>query len=1102
MDAIIEFTLRIILISSNCLLRYHEKARSGYRRCFLRALAVVIPVILLSFVYTATLAAPAAETRSSPLPLDPLALKFDHLSMEQGLSEATVMGIAQDQLGFMWFATQNGLNKFDGQRFTVYTHNPDDDNSLNMNNVRTLFVDSRGDLWIGTYSGGLDHMARDTEVFSHYVHDPQDPNSLSDNYVRAVVEDPAGYLWIGTQNGLNRFDPATGSFIRYLHDPDDPNSLSHNTVYGLTMDGEGNLWVGTPAGACRFQVLTERFTCYRHDPADDASISDNVVFAILADSTGTIWFGTTKGLNAFNPVTERAIRYAYDPENPDSIGGDIIFRLYEDSQQRLWIGTQGGGLSYLDRSTGRFTVYRANADIPNNISGDIISSIYEDRSGILWVGTVANGVSFAASSRHKFSPLLYIDTPLAIEGDNQGRLWVGSLENGLLAYTADGVTTYRHDARDPDSLRANIVFALDLDDANQLWIGTGRGLNRLDTLTGRIDAPFAEQSAAVGLDETTVRAVIYDRRGWLWIGTQTRLYCLDMLTQQFDCYQPDPANALEANLRDIRAMHVDEAGIVWLGTTNGLFSYHPEAPDSESRLRQYVNMRNDPRSLSEDFVSVIQSGADGTLWIGTWGGGINHFDPASSVFTRYGEREGLPNELVLSILADARQQLWIGTANGLARFDPGTTTFRTYDRLDGLPHNNFVQNAMFKDEQGRLYLGASNAVVAFNPDDIQDNPYLPPVMLTGFQVFNQSMPVGGESPLQQHPNYVREITLPYNQSVFTFEFVGLNFSAAAKNHYAYRMERVDPDWNYVGDRRLATYTNLSPGEYIFRVIASNNDGVWNEDGLSLRLVITPPWWQTWWAYLLYGMAATAAVTGIVMARTRTQTRQLEEQRRELARERQLREMVERADASKDMERARIAREIHDGVSQTLAGLQFRVSTWKVFRTQELARMEAEFDEVSGALHDTLQELRRVIFGLRPVVLEDEGLADAVILLADNLSQYYEVPIRAQVVVDGQAIPAEVEHTLFRMIQELLNNAGRHARAHTITLQLRATPAQIELEVCDDGVGFDSSLQAPTANGHWGLLHLRERVALLKGTLKIDSAPGQGTRVNIRVPLGG
>jgi len=793
-------------------------------------------------------------------------LTFTHLSIEDGLSQNAAWKILQDRLGFIWIGTQDGLNRYDGYEFKVYRYDPDDTTGLSDNDITALYEDRSGTLWVGTKSGGLNQFDRTTGHFAHYRHDPNDPHSLSHNNVLTIYEDQSGLLWIGTKGGgLNKFNRETEQFTPYQHDPDNPNSLSHDNVSSIAEDQSGFLWIATNGGGLnRFaprsnQVDNGDFVRYRHDPNNPNSLSDDNVWSIYLDSVGTLWLGTEKGgLNRFDSHTDESgafTHYRHDPLEATSISNNAITAITEDAAGDLWLGTLGSGLNKFDRETEIFLTYRHNPDDPGSLSHNIVASVYFDRAGTLWVGTVGKGINLFDPHTQQFVHIrtepgnpnsLSYDFVMGVYEDSEGILWLGTAGGGVNAYDRKtGIFThYKSDPDAPGSINANRVWTITEDQAGTLWMGTyGGGLNKFDRETQTFTHYTHDPENPNSLSYNVIVWTVYtDRQGIIWIGTYGGgLDAFDPATETFTHYttNPDDPESLSHNV--IKALFEDQSGTLWVGTDDGLNRFNRDT----HTFTHYRADPDNPRSLSNDRIKAIQQDRTGALWIGT-GSGLNRLNRTDDTFTHYYEKDGLPNDVIYGILEDNIGNLWLSTNRGLSRFNPRTETFKNYDVRDGLQGNEFNAGAFYKSARGEMFFGGVQGVSAFYPEHIRNNPYVPPVVLTDFQIFNQSVSIGENSPLSQAVSEIEDIVLSYKDTVFSFEFVALNYIVPEKNRYAYIMEGIDKEWVYPEDRRFATYTNLDPGHYTFRVKGANNDGVWNEEGLSVKVTIIPPWWETWW----------------------------------------------------------------------------------------------------------------------------------------------------------------------------------------------------------------------------------------------------------------
>jgi PAS domain S-box-containing protein len=814
-------------------------------------------------------------------------IKFQHLTIEDGLSQSSVFSIIQDSQGFMWFGTEDGLNKYDGYNFKIYRNDPDNPDSLTYSYVKVIFEDSSGNLWIGTYGGGLDKFDREKERFIHYKHESNKPYTLTNNFVTSIFEDKYGVLWVGTEGGLNKFDKKKEKFVHYTYDPKNPDSLSSNIVMCIYEDREGILWIGTANGLNKFDRKKEKFIHYFYDPKNPYSISNNFIYSIYEDHLGSLWIGTYGGgLNRFDKKTGKFIHYKYDPNNHNTLSNNYVRVIYEDYSGILWVGTEDG-LNKYDRKNKIFIRFKHNPDEPYTLSNNEIYSIFEDRTKVLWIGTHVGINKYDQESKlfiHYYSipnnpNSLSNNYVRAIYEDNSGILWIGTY-GGLDRFDRkNGI--YRHykaDPNDPESLSNNRVMTIYEDSLGIFWIGTYGGLNKFDQKREKFVHYRSDPNNPQSLSSDFVRVIYEDRNSTLWIGTEDGLNKFDRKSEKFIHFKYDPDNPYSLSNNYIYTIYEDSYGILWIGTLYGL-----NRMDRENNLfkRYFANPKN-PNSLSNNEILSIYEDSRGILWIGTVGG-LNKFNREKETFTRYTVKDGLPNDLIYDILEDNQGNLWLSTNKGLSKFNPLTEEFKNYDVKDGLQSNEFSKGACFKSKSGEMFFGGVNGFNSFYPEKIKDNPYIPQIVITNFKISNKTVLIGEEFNsriiLSKSITETKEIVLSYKDRVFSFEFAALHYSSPEKNQYAYIMEGFEKKWNYVGNRRFATYTNLPPGEYVFKVKASNNDGIWNEKGISIKIRILPPFWVTWWFRGIISVILLLLLVGSYHARTyaiRKRAHQLEE----------------------------------------------------------------------------------------------------------------------------------------------------------------------------------------------------------------------------------
>ncbi|MCP4221619.1 MAG: SpoIIE family protein phosphatase [bacterium] len=798
-------------------------------------------------------------------------VKFEHISIREGLSQSSVRSILQDRKGFMWFATVDGLNKYDGYSLTVQRPEINNINSLSSPFLRAIIQDHEGFMWVGTNGGGLNKYDMFSGNFTRFQHDAATPDSLSSDYVWAVYEDKFRRLWIGTDGGgLNRLERDTGKFTVYKHDPENPNSLSHDKILTICEDSYGMLWIGTRGGGVnKFDPKSERFVRYRNNPNDTGSLSCDEVWAVCEDRDGTIWVGTRGGgLNKFDRKTNRFTHFKHRPDAPHSLSNDNVNAILQDSQEALWVGTNGGGICKFNIRTQRFLTYRSDLNNPASLNDDRIFSIYEDRAGVLWFGTENGGANKLDRNKEHFitygsSPYdpnsLSDDSVWGIFEEPSGILWVGTRTGGLNRVDrANGKITHHFSApSNPhyDIFNGNYVRYIyeAPSEPGILWLAVdGAGLVRFDWKSTKITDLYKHDPDDIhSLSSDRVYTIFEDKEKNLWVGTREGgLNLLDRQKKNFKVYRYDKANPAGINDDYIYCIYQDRSGELWVGTFSGGLNKYIAENDS---FIHYKNKIGAAGSISNNCVLHIFEDSEGTFWLGTGGGGLNKFDRKTKTFRHYTEADGLPNDVIYSILEDKYHNLWISTNKGLSRFNPTAEVFRNYTEKDGLQSNEFNGNSGFKSPRtNEMFFGGIRGFNAFFPERIKDNSYVPPVVITRFLVFNK------EAQLKRPIWETDSLVLTHRQYVFAFEFAALDFSVPEKNLYSYKMEGLNEDWiDTASWQRFAAFTTLPAGDYTFRVRGSNNDRVWNEAGAAIKITILPPFWNTTWFKILVGLLVLA-----------------------------------------------------------------------------------------------------------------------------------------------------------------------------------------------------------------------------------------------------
>lgn len=1167
--------------------------------------------------------------------------RLEHLSIDDGLSNDNITAILQDHEGYLWFGTGEGLNRYDGYHFTVYRHDPDNPDSLLDSTVTALYEDSRGNLWVGTRRG-LDRFVRSTAAFVHYRPNTNDPNSLSGAAVSAILEDEQGYLWVGTRDGgLNRLDPSTKQFQRFLHDPGDPASVGDNTIQALYLDEEGILWVGTAgAGLNSYNPQTREFTRYPFRAGEPGSLGFSSVTAITADRSGRLWVGTSGGGLARLDSTGGSFTVFRSSDDFTSLPDNRVQALLTDALGRLWVGTQNG-MAIWNQDHVDWYFQRDIAD-PNALRSSWINTLYEDRSGTVWIGTTGGGASKYNRNADRFARFEYrpgfqslsASSVTSIVEDNYWVLWVGTMGGGLnrIDRTTGTFTYYQHLDWEPNSISSNDISAVLVDEQGIVWIGTrDTGLNSLDPQLERFQHYRHSPGVPGSLSSDRVTALLLDRQGFLWVGTENGgLNRMDRRTGAVTTFLHDPAQPNSLSHNSVNAIFEDREGRLWVGTQAGINRYDPE-----KGFIRYIHPSTDLDETEEGWpskerINAFYQDAQGMLWIGT-DGGLSRLDPSDGSFAEFTEKNGLPNNVVRGILGDDAGDLWLSTNRGLARFNPTTLTFRSYDVRDGLQSGQFNTGACFRSRSGEMFFGGVGGFNAFFPEQVKstENQAPPPVVITAFRKGNETV--------RTHLANNERIELSYQDYLVSFEFAALDYSAPEKNRFAYRLAGVDKDWVQAGTRNYASYTNLRGGDYVFQVRAANSDGVWNNEGVSVQVHVTPPFWETLW----FRVTAGVLILGTAFAGVRLRllnierrNRELEEQvaqrtvalRREIiqrelaekarqASESRYRELVESANSiimqmdrqgritffnpfaqsffgyteeeilgkhvvgtivpevgsngedlrlkieellkyperfyssenenqrangervwvawtnkalydaqgelaeilcigidrtaqkraeealAREMEeraaiteRTRLARELHDSVSQALYGITLGAHTARTLLDKDPKQAAAPLDYVYSLAQAGMSEMKALIFELRPESLELEGLVAALTKQAAALQARHELAVNTSLCAEPD-IPLATKEALYRIAQEAMHNIVKHARATQVDLRLECEQGKVILEVRDNGVGFDPEAEYP---GHLGLISMRERAQRINAVISIESAPGEGACVRVEV----
>lgn len=821
-------------------------------------------------IFTLMIVLLIVAVESSKAQQQPLEMKFRHLTLNDGLSQSTINDVYQDDKGFIWLATLDGLNRYDGKEFKSFKSEIDNPNSMSSGFINALDADTSGYLWAST-NHGVSRINFRTHKVKRYLYNSSDPNSLSNNTTSHLMVDSHETLWVTTVNGLNRYVPEEDHFKNYE---------SNTNLSFIFEDSSGTLWVGTgDNGLMQFSREKQELVPYHNFAGTPSTLTDDSINEIIEDDRGALWIGTTDGLKRISADRKNIKTYTSDAEYRGAISDNDVRGLFQDSEGRLWVGTENG-LNLYDYAKDRFYTYKHNPSDPQSLIGNRISSIYEDDQNILWVGNWTGGVNLFNFDTKGFRH--YQNGQDFHNETSDGNVWsfweddkqyIWFVTNGGLNRFDPATREFHTDIVRDDNLDLSGYVTIDLkgDNNGNLWLASTQGLQRYDIDKREFQTYKNEPDNPSSLSHDVLLSLFVENNGQtVWVGTAGRgLDKFSRKTGDFQHYRPDAEDSTSLSGQNVSVIHRDREGILWIGTYTGLNRYVEET----NNFVQYKENISDTTTISSSLISSIYEDSEGRLWIGT-SKGLNRYHRDTDTFTYYTEKDGLPDNTIYGITEDAHGNLFLSTNFGLSKFNPEKETFFNYDKRDGLQDNEFNIGAALTDSKGRMYFGGINGFNFFHPDSIKRNMHEPPVVITGFELFNQPVPVGnfnGTTYLNENITYTSDLTLSHKDDVFSFEFAALDYAIPEKNRFAYKMEGFEENWNYVGSRNFATYTDLSPGQYTFRVKAANNDGVWNEEGTSLSVSITPPFWQTTWFYILSGLFISAVIFGGYRYRVRSIT---------------------------------------------------------------------------------------------------------------------------------------------------------------------------------------------------------------------------------------
>ena len=997
--------------------------------------------------------------------------KFSALTTDDGLSQLVVESIIQDSDGFLWIGTQNGLNRYDGNNFKIYLQSPTDSTSISDDYIRKVYQDSKGRIWAATYGGGLNLFNDINETFTHFKHDPNDTTSISSNDVRAIFEDSQKKLWIGTNNGLDLFNEQSKSFEHFSFiDSEFPGKVN-NKIRTILEDSRGLFWIGTYGGGLfLFNKNTFSSKQFVHNNKDANSLSHNDVWYIYEDSNNDIWVCTYGGgLNKISVqhsgkqdnIKLQFINFRHSDNDAASISSNNIVACLEDGDGLFWIGTDSEGLNLFDRKTNTFRTILADKTNIYALNNNSTWTLFEDNSGLIWIGTWGGGLNKLDKHKSTFTEITARDglsntIVMAIALDKKGNYWVGTYGGGVFLFDSElkKIKTYSNKIGNTNSLSENHITSILIDD-DKIWIGTdGNGLDLLDTKNNSFTHFNHSINDNTSIPNDFIKTIYKDRKGNIWIGTLEGVSVFNKVKKTFTTKSHNLENDKSLSHNAVRFIYNDSYDNIWIGTFGGGLNQY--IPDKDEFIH-YRFDKNDSTSISSDKLRTMHEDRNGALWIGTDGGGLCKFDPVKKSFKTFLGQDGFANYSVLGIVEDDQNNLWF-SSEGIVKFNLQSKQSKYYYKSDGLLSNEFTPGSAIKDSRGRLFFGTVKGVQYFDPKKLTDRNFTPPLVLTNIRIKNE------EKNVKEFLNDNKELEVYYFDSFINLEFTSLDFTNPEKTHYKYRLLPEFNSWVNLGNENRINFASLQPGKYLLEVLATNGSGVWNRDPERISIIVTPPFYRTFWFYFLIILFTAALVYSFHYI--------------------SIKKKIELQDL-----RLKLASDLHDDVGSSLTQISLNADFINYEdKIENIKKRSSLIRDKSVQLIDSLNDVIWSIDSRNDFLYE---LADRIHNSAASIISESGIVLSFEVDLENEnrKLFADFKQNVFLIAKETVNNAVKYSKAENIKILLEEKGGFFKMTISDDGIGIKELEEDALPEKGNGLKNMKLRAQVIKGDIQFSNLNG-------------